>query len=784
MRISRDVRILAVIVASAALFGVVDGSMWRSLLTPTLAYRPAILFGLTLVFGWRGFAWSQLIFLTAFASFLGWRGAIFITPLYLLSHACALLVARRLGGHQPWLSSERSTLSFLAAGFLAPALPAMLSDAALSLIGITVRSDVPPSIEVWLRGGAGIVALVPALLVNGSRALRHWAGLPRERETEQSITGRNLIELGVEIAVWTATLWITVQFKARYGLNVTYLTFFPPLAFTLLRGMRMATLALAANAIIATTLWSQLHWADTLPIGDLRLLIAVYSVTILVLAAVVDERQGQKAQVKELRSAQSSLRESEEYFRTLADSAPVMIWVSGPDRLCTFCNKSWLEFTGHSLNQELGDGWAAAVHPEDLDRCLAAYMACFDARRDFQSEFRIRRADGEYRWILDKGVPLYRDGQFAGYIGGCLDITDQKLFTKRLEANQARLRDAQRLARVGHWERDIETDTIEWSDQMISILGMENGTPVSFDDFLHCVHSKDRQKLVECDRRLHSSRIPIEVAYRIKQPGRKVQYVRSIMEGIRNDRDELVRIVGATHDITEKVSAEEELRRIRASLAAARDDESRRIARDLHDDITQRLALLAVALGEAVAEPIRQPEGLAVKIHAARNEILDICEGTKRISHQLHPSILDDLGLPMALESLCSDFSEHERLSVWFHCGRIPVDIPLQTRSCLYRITQEALRNVFKHANAQEVSVTLTRLGQAVQLCIVDSGAGFDASFTKLGLGLQSMRERVALVNGVLSIESNPGSGTRIVARVPLRAERKPAGRHAQVGLP
>src|SRR5204863_8972107 len=184
------------------------------------------------------------------------------------------------------------SLAFLARAFLAPTLPALFSDDALRLIGITVRSGVPPSVDNWLRVGAAIVALVPAVLVNCSRPLRRWAGLPGDRETPRSITGRDLLELGAELAVWTATLWITVRFKARYGLSVTYLTFFPPLVFTLLRGMQVGTLALAANGILATTLWSQLHWADTLPIGDLRLLIAVYSVTILVLAAVVDERQG------------------------------------------------------------------------------------------------------------------------------------------------------------------------------------------------------------------------------------------------------------------------------------------------------------------------------------------------------------------------------------------------------------------------------------------------------------------------------------------------------------
>jgi len=144
--------------------------------------------------------------------------------------------------------------------------------------------------------------------------------------------------------------------------------------------------------------------------------------------------------------------------------------------------------------------------------------------------------------------------------------------------------------------------------------------------------------------------------------------------------------------------------------------------------------------------------------------------------------MLDDLGLPTALESLGEDFSEREGLPVWFHCAGMPADIPQQTRSYRYRVTQEALHNVSKHAKAQEVDVTLKRLGQAIELCIVDSGVGFEASFTNLGLGLQSMRERVALVNGAFLIESNPGSGTRIVVSVPLRVERKPAGRPRQAG--
>jgi two-component system, cell cycle sensor histidine kinase and response regulator CckA len=132
------------------------------------------------------------------------------------------------------------------------------------------------------------------------------------------------------------------------------------------------------------------------------------------------------ADLSERKRVESELRESEERFRNMADTAPVMIWVSGPDQLCTFVNKGWLEFTGRSLEQGLGKGWTDRIHPEDFG-CLATYETSFSARRTFQMEYRLRRHDGEYRWVLDTGVPRFEpNGVFAGYVGSAMDITDFK----------------------------------------------------------------------------------------------------------------------------------------------------------------------------------------------------------------------------------------------------------------------------------------------------------------------------------------------------------------------
>ena len=131
--------------------------------------------------------------------------------------------------------------------------------------------------------------------------------------------------------------------------------------------------------------------------------------------------------VSEQRRSEQALRESEARFRTMANTAPMMVWMSSTDKLCTFVNRSWLEFTGRPIEAELGKGWIEGVHPDDHETSLKAYWAAFDKRQGFKSEFRLRRHDGEYRWVFGEGVPRYTpEGDFAGYVGSCLDVTERR----------------------------------------------------------------------------------------------------------------------------------------------------------------------------------------------------------------------------------------------------------------------------------------------------------------------------------------------------------------------
>ena len=151
-------------------------------------------------------------------------------------------------------------------------------------------------------------------------------------------------------------------------------------------------------------------------------------------------KEGQVAQASSETSEQAEpgVREDEERLRHLVDHAPAMIWITGKDKLCTYTNRSWLEFTGKPASAQLGNGWAESIHPEDVQRCMQTYVESFDRRIEFRMEFRVRRSDGEYRWVFDIGSPRFNaQGVFEGYVGSCADITDRKkIESERIEMRE------------------------------------------------------------------------------------------------------------------------------------------------------------------------------------------------------------------------------------------------------------------------------------------------------------------------------------------------------------
>jgi signal transduction histidine kinase len=242
-------------------------------------------------------------------------------------------------------------------------------------------------------------------------------------------------------------------------------------------------------------------------------------------------------------------------------------------------------------------------------------------------------------------------------------------------------------------------------------------------------------------------------------------------------------IVVNARDITERKQAEaelyqsrEELRALTARLIGNEEEEHRRLARELHDDLAQRLTAVAFDLAGLEKEcPTGAPASLKKKLHTARAQIVNLSDDVRRLAHQLHPAALELLGLPAALRQICHEACTPGRLQVRFTGRNLPESFPPDVALCFYRVTQECLRNIAKHARSDEVSVTLSGGAPGFRLSIKDNGAGFDSAAprSKGGLGLISIKERVRLVGGTFSIESRPGRGTRVAVDVPVSG---PAG--------
>ena len=265
----------------------------------------------------------------------------------------------------------------------------------------------------FLSEALAFLVLAPAVLAWIDRARAGFTKLSVARCLEAGLIGCGLLAVGAGVFIS----------PAPPELGVPALVYMP-LPFLLWAAVRFGSIGVGTSLLVIASLSISgvVHgrgpFAATLPaegLPSLQLFLFTLSLPLMFLGALIEER----------RERMGVLRESEARFRMVADTAPVLIWMSGPDKRGTFFNRGWLEFTGRTMEQEVGDGWSQGVHPDDLDRCLDTYIRSFDQRLEFAMEYRLRRHDGAYRWILDRGVPRRgTDGTFLGYVGCCDDITD------------------------------------------------------------------------------------------------------------------------------------------------------------------------------------------------------------------------------------------------------------------------------------------------------------------------------------------------------------------------
>jgi PAS domain S-box-containing protein len=263
------------------------------------------------------------------------------------------------------------------------------------------------------------------------------------------------------------------------------------------------------------------------------------------------------------------LRESEVRFRTMADTAPVLIWMAGTDKLCIYFNKGWLDFTGRSLEQELGNGWTERVHPEDLPECLKHYVESFDARRPFTMEYRLRRHDGEYRWISDTGVPRYDpERNFLGYIGSCVDLTERKRAEQALKESEHRFRQVAETAGEFIWEVDAEGLYTYASPTVEKILGYTPEELVGKKHFYDLFVPSVREELMATASRVNAARQSFRdfPNPNVSKSG-KIVYLETSGAPVLDPAGNLTGYRGAAADVTGRKQSELELGQQRNELA-------------------------------------------------------------------------------------------------------------------------------------------------------------------------------------------------------------------------
>jgi len=347
------------------------------------------------------------------------------------------------------------------------------------------------------------------------------------------------------------------------------------------------------------------------------------------------------------RKAEAVLRESEKRFKVMADTTPALIWMCDAEGRVTYLNEQWLSFTGADPYATNRDAWSSHVHQDDLQGVMDILSRALKSQQPFSKEYRVRRADGVYRWMFDVASPRVNgDGSFAGFIGSAVDVSDRRM-------------------------------------------------------------------------------------------------------------------------------AQEALEKVSGQLIDAQERERSRLARELHDDICQRLAMLSLKI-EKVSKSWGQGQStVADQMEQIWKQCSELTGDVQALSHELHPSILDNLGLATAVRSYCREISEQNGVIVEFCSGDLPRRVPREVALSLFRVVQEALRNAVKHSGQKHFAVCLHEIGGQLELEVIDQGSGFDAakSRTGRGLGLVSMAERIYHVNGTFHIESRPNTGTRVHARVPIAAE-------------
>lgn len=480
--------------------------------------------------------------------------------------------------------------------------------------------------------------------------------------------------------------------------------------------------------------------------------------------------------ITERKLAEDELRRQKEVLQKIFDHIPVMVSFFDETGRLKLTNREWERTLGWTQEE---------IEKQNVNILAEFYPDPEEYRRVFNfiaaatgewGDFRLRVKDGRMIETMWANVRLL-DGTSLG-IGQ--DITERKRAEEKLRQSESQLVEAQRMAHVGSWTWDVQNNRLTWSEEMYRIYGIDPRKFVpTYDDFIRLLHPEDVAFVASEVERSVKNLEPLDYQLRIVRPDGEVRVLHSRATVVADDRGLPLRLYGAAQDVTERVMAEEQLkssneklRALAARLQSVREEESLRIAREIHDELGGAMTGLKIDLAW-VNKRIRETSDESVRQKlASMNEMIDDTIKTIRhISSELRPSILDDLGLAATIEWQVREFET--RTEIKCRITSLAEGVPLDEAraTALFRIFQEILTNVARHAHATLVEVSMQEQNGELILRVKDNGVGIretDVADTS-SLGLLGMRERALVFGGQISIEGSEGEGTTVTVRIPLK---------------
>ena len=479
--------------------------------------------------------------------------------------------------------------------------------------------------------------------------------------------------------------------------------------------------------------------------------------------------------VTEILQAQKALRESEERLRLAAEVGRMYAWEWDPatDSVLRSAECAGILGLDDSPREGVAKDYFDLIHPDDRARLWRLANSLTPKDPEYRTEYRRFRPDGALLWLEESCHATFdKAGTMIRLVGMTANITERKQGEEKLRASEERSRQiAQKSPVAMVVSRGPEQKVELVNDKFITLFGYTKNDMPSVAEWWSLAYPDDAYReavTTEWQARVgeaiknRSEIAPMEAKVRCKDGS--FRYIEFHFASL--GETNLVSFV----DLTDRKNVAEALANVRGRLIEAQENERTRIARELHDDICQRLALLALVLDQMQHGRPDWPPEVRSRMGELWKQTSEIVTDLQSLSHDLHSAKLEFMGLAAAMKGFCKEFAKEQKVQIDFQTHDLPRPLPSEISLCLFRVLQEALHNSTKHSGARHFEVRLWVASGEIHLTVADFGKGFDTEAAKesQGLGLISMQERLRILNGTFSIESKPERGTTIHARVPM----------------